>query len=277
MMEIVWIVGSAYCGSSLLNLMLDHLPEAYGLGEASYLWRDRSQDIFCTGCRAPIGSWCPQYAGLAPERFYAGCFERTDASVLVDSSKSIEAFIAKPREPFRTRVIVLSKAPHEAAWSMREHGRFDWWNRNPRHESIADCLQDWAAEYAAALSRIETSFAAEDVLTVTYRELSQSPQVTIDRIADWLSITRATLPQGEAFWRSDSHILGGNPAISSALAGDAAIGCPRAAYLGGKYLNRWPGVRYDDTWTTDRAFVAECQRRWDVVADVCSKLGHDRL
>ena len=93
-LNVIAILGLPYCGSTLLNLMLDSHPEIRGVGE---IWplAEPGGDFArsCTNC----GEACPHFTParlrvLSPNNFYAdiACFFGT--RILADSSKSLEWF-----------------------------------------------------------------------------------------------------------------------------------------------------------------------------------------
>lgn len=277
-MRVVWIVGQAYCGSTLLNLLLNTQPRVAGIGEGWQVWRSGRTDAPCTRCLRPVND-CDFYRDWQGGPFYHYCLDRYRAHVVVDASKSAEWLLAKPFEPaYEHRVIVLSKAPHEAAWSLIQHARHDTWDpewegnlsrfRGPLAGAVDLAYGSYFAEYREHLQCLHTAaqICNTAIRAVTYRDLATRPEGVIAELCDWIGVQFSVDALRADLWRTQTHIVGGNPAILSEVTQDALpVPCDRSIYLGGKYPARRGRIEYDDTWTEQAGFLAECRsayRRW---------------
>jgi hypothetical protein len=116
-LNVIAILGLPYCGSTLLNLMLDSHPDICGVGEVCSL-ADPSSTLsrVCTNC----GEDCPRFTpervrALGPENFYADIAGFFGASLLADSSKSLEWFAKSTtfpsHRPLRFLPVLVVKHP----------------------------------------------------------------------------------------------------------------------------------------------------------------------
>lgn len=116
-LNVIAILGLPYCGSTLLNLMLDSHPEIRGVGE---IWTlaEPGGDFArsCTNC----GEMCPHFTpdrlrALTQNNFYADIAGFFGTRTLVDSSKSLEWFAKSAafpsRQPLRFFPVLVVKHP----------------------------------------------------------------------------------------------------------------------------------------------------------------------
>ncbi|HUY88534.1 MAG TPA: hypothetical protein VMV10_07355 [Pirellulales bacterium] len=238
------IIGTPYCGSSLLNLLLDSQPAVRGLGEALNLLPGQPPAP-CSRCGEHVGA-CPLYKATDRSRFYGSLFDfYPNSSVLIDSSKDFSwCFLLHRFEPaFAYKPIVLSKAPHEFARS--------WLGHHPGDSAPAAYLR-YIEFYTQQLDWLACQpwFTPGDCKAIAYRELARRPQRALKGVCDFLGVPYSWDP---AWWRSDSHIIGGN-GIVSAQTSPAPTGAARDPdYLNGKYRGRFHTIFYDAQWRTDAA------------------------
>jgi hypothetical protein len=259
------MIGTLYTGSSLLNLLLDSQPRVRGLGEAVGLTTLRDS-AHCNLCGGP---GCPLSASVDQGRFYGSIFDfYGDCDVLVDSSKSLELSVdLHPWEPdFERRIILLSKAPHEFAYS--------WLGHHP-HDSVEGAFEQYLSFYSGQLGRLSGAgwFEQTRCVRVTYRELARRTAATISRVCEFLD---TPYHPGVLNWQTDSHIIGGNWMVAAQVQNYAtAFANPK--YLRGKYAGRLHTIFYDDQWRSDPPFLQHClaiyQRRQHELAPLLNELG----
>jgi hypothetical protein len=152
---VAFIIGTSYCGSSLLKLLLDALPGVSGLGEAVHLSHPDGP-AHCNLCRRGVRD-CAIARRVDANRFYASLFDvYAGCTVLVDSSKSLASCVgAHPVEPqFACKAVLLSKSPHEFAWSWIGHHPWetpaaafrryiDYYTDQLEQRALATCLSPW--------------------------------------------------------------------------------------------------------------------------------------
>src|SRR5208282_303839 len=109
MRKVAFIAGTAYCGSSLLNLLLDtQAPAIRGLGERSQT--DGEAGGPCVVCNSSLKD-CRLYSQWNGRGFYEFNFNHYDCGTLVDSSKRTNMLLqGMGREPdFKYYVLHMSK------------------------------------------------------------------------------------------------------------------------------------------------------------------------
>jgi len=95
--KVLATIGLSYCGSTLLNLMLDSHPEIYGVGEAHWLlrdWEKKSVNNYakprCVTCGFECAYWTEDALKNAPKTgFYSYVAEMFNTNVIVDTSKQL--------------------------------------------------------------------------------------------------------------------------------------------------------------------------------------------
>jgi hypothetical protein len=275
MKKIVFVAGTAFCGSSLLNILLDtQNPAIRGLGERSQT--DGEAGGPCILCNKYI-SECQLYSQWTGRRFYEFNFNHYDCSTLVDSSKRTNILLrAMAEEPhFQYFVLHMSKTPHAAAFSVLKHWQYDYWDV-PLDKSKRDmtaAMDVWLGTNRLYLEEVRRGMV-EAVKHVHYDDLALNSAAVIENICQWLG--EPFSPTQLRQWRSPTtHILGGNPAILMQVLGQDVL---PDNYLGGKYAERTGKIFVDEAWQHDKAFLTNCVRAYRRMAKrldpVLSALGY---
>ncbi|TWU42535.1 sulfotransferase [Novipirellula artificiosorum] len=252
---VVYILGTSYSGSSLLNSLLDSQPRTRGLGEAVHLV-SKPTDAWCSRCQCPI-SECQLQPKTNPDRFYESLFEAyPETDCIVNSSKhwgQCFRLMPIPPQPYRICLVVLSKSLEEFAHSYARHDQC----------SVTEAFDEWVSFYEHLLGSIDSILAnaattevqqtlcsrisQDRVATVTYRELATATDATMERLCDELA-----LPFDRAFrnrlWHGDTCTIGGNNAIYAQQTGNVAFFQQESEYLDGKYLGQHQSIFYDNQW-----------------------------
>ena len=243
-----YVIGSAYSGSSLLNICLDAQPRVRGLGEAVNLYAGNTA-AHCNLCAKPICD-CPVYQAVDSTRFYASLFDYyADCDLLIDSSKSSTAcFATHPFEPeFDHKVCLLSKAPHEFAHS--------WVGHHPE-QSVDAAFEVYISYYSMQLELMSWGqwLKPWQSLRVTYRQLTTRTESVLLQLAGFLGFSSPVAPS----WETTTHVVGGNWMVAAQTRAQRNLFTEGHLYLGGKYNHRFRTVFYDGHWRGDRPFVGEC-------------------
>lgn len=283
-LKVVWIVGMAYSGSSLLNALLNSQPGIRGVGEGAWVYRKGHVGGPCTYCQTPTADCC-LYGTFDGTDFYtnsAAHYENTN--VIVDSSKHARWLVEHAAEEPNCDyfAILLSKTPHEQAFSLLGHYKWDHWNPDKRHHSVSACFRSYDKAYRKYISVLSAYFGrqyAKRVRTIHYREMAADPVATISRICDWIGSDFDRHPILAGWNDTDTHILGGNPAIISQLTGNDSLSfaVARNEYLQGKYSDRSESIFVDRCWESDPLFCKRCRKSYElehVSNDVLCTLGH---
>ncbi len=254
MKKVAFIAGTAYCGSSLLNILLDtQAPAIRGLGESSQT--DTEGGGPCAVCNSSVGD-CRLYSQWDGRNFYEFNFNHYGCSTLIDSSKRTNMLLQRMAgEPqFKYYVLHMSKTPHAAAYSIMKHWEHDSWDV-PLSESkrdISEAFKVWIETNQLYIDELELYGAnVEGVKSIQYDALVRDPAAVIEDICQWLGAPFNL--QGLQSWQAPTtHILGGNPGVLMQVLGERAL---PENYLGGKYAEKKGKIFADEVWRRDAAFL----------------------
>jgi hypothetical protein len=187
---------------------------------------------------------------LGDDNFWAdafACYPETE--VLVDASKHpslmVDYMPPVPAE-YPTSHFVLSKLPHEFAWSYTRHSLTEVGLAFVRWVEVYKCIRDFACE------------RLDPIVTLNYVELASKPGETIRKLCEHLSVTFDEVACADPWGREiTTCMLGGNNAVYAQVdKGSNLFDDP--TYLSGKYLGKRGQVFLDEQWKTDLVFVAKC-------------------
>jgi len=229
MNKIIYVFGTSWCGSSLLNALLDSEPGVRGLGEVWKVWKMHRPEL-CWKCGS---GECVFFARWPKGRnFFEWAFEKYACHTIIDTSKHWAK--APLHGNYRVMNMILSKSPHEHAASyVRRFGRFGArgkWS-----------FVDWIDWYGDSLKA-----AGPDPLTLTYRMLATSPTSSVKKVMAWAG----NQPTGKRAMRkldTGTHIYGGSPAMQQ-------------QYERGDIRK----TAYDDAWKADKPFRKACHQAYAV-------------
>ena len=248
---VAYVISTAYSGSSLLNLLLDAHPRIRGLGEAVHFVAQRRKP-HCVRCQRPVQE-CPVSRAVDRDAFYRSLFEYyRDCDVLVDSSKLAGACLGAHRfEPkLDHKVLLLSKAPHEFA--------FSWIGHHPR-DTLTTAFRRYLDFYESEIETLSRQpwFRPWSSLPVTYRNVATTPDRTVEQICEFLGVERRPVEQ---WWKTDTHVVGGNWMVAAQANNRRKLFDNLDWYLRGKYQHRYHTVFYDSQWQRDSEFLQGCLR-----------------
>ena len=252
MKKVVFVAGTAFCGSSLLNILLDtQTPAIRGLGERSQTAGEGGGP--CVVCNSSVKE-CRLYSQWNGKDFYEFNFNHYGCSTLIDSSKRTNLLRqGMAQEPqFKYYVLHMSKTPHAAAYSIMKHWQYDYWDVpvTGSKRDIGEAFHVWIETNKLYVDELR-GVKVKGRKPVHYEGLVRNPAAAVEEICRWLE---------EPFdlkrlhdWRSPTtHILGGNPAILMQVLGQDVL---PGNYLGGKYAQQNGGIFADEAWKRDRDFL----------------------
>lgn len=267
---VCWILGTAYSGSSLLNLLLDGQPGVRGMGEAFHFISGKERP-WCTVCQTSVLE-CSLKKYVDEDEFYQSIFRfYTDCNILVDSSKWWKfCAIDHGIEPgICYKAVFISKTPHEFAYSLIHHNA----QADARH-AFLEWIQCYRSHLRVANKALQ--LAEGDVVSIPYQEMSDSPIDTVQNLCEFLNVP-FDLRRAEEWWKTDSHIIGGNNAVHAQVTGEEWFDESKD-YLQGKYSGKFRKIFRDDHWRKDIAFRSECSRLYNELAGeldpILIELGH---
>lgn len=246
---VCWILGTAYSGSSLLNLLLDGQPGSRGLGEAIHLILE-SGNPWCARCQTEIKR-CPLKQAVCEKEFYRSIFDfYGDCRVLIDSSKwwkycAVDHGI---ESGLRYQAVFLSKLPHEFAHSFVSHSR-----EGDVRKAFLDWIQCYRSTWRAA--RTFPRLDPDRILSLPYHHLVTQPDRAVKELCDALEV-RFSPEKQSRWWETDSHIVGGNNSIYAQTAGPGWFAA-NEDYLRGKYSGKYRQIFLDDHWKSNQALIRQ--------------------
>lgn len=257
---VLYVMGTSYSGSSLLNALLDNQPGIRGLGEAHYFGKPDAQ-VYCAVCKVLVLE-CEFKKTLLPSALdlYDKVFAADpETQVLVNASKHPSLLWRPPIPPgVRAAAVVLAKSPHAFAHSYGVH--------HPESGSVPAWLTEWfevhvlllrclarAAHSILALDREEPAIPPELTCVLQYRRLATDTAGVVQQICKMLG--QPFDPQAMQLWghAKGTHTVGGNYAVWCQRVKDIQFFETRE-YLDGKYREQWGQVFHDEVWRADEPF-----------------------
>jgi len=180
--------------------MLGSNSRAQYLGELNRMFRDDAEA--CSLC-TKRGQWCPVFHNMdkvRPRDVHQVLLERTERQVIVDNSKSLTWARKSLDRPFDKRFIHLLRDPRAVVYS---------WQRRGRTKGI----EQWIEENYAI--RQFLTDAGLDYRVVTYNELADHTDETMERLCSWLGL--AYEQRQMVYWEFEHHGAGRNGATASFL------------------------------------------------------------
>ncbi len=205
---VVFIGGTAYSGSTLLNLVIANDPQGFSCGEVhafvhpylDYHWRPNCGcgDLDCR-------FWQP-YGDIRPDSVHRWLFERVPGiRLVVDSSKDVGWIrpnaVRLQRRDIIVHKILVWKTPAEFLASRQKRGQLAGW------------ANSWIYYHRAFLA------AFPDCVTVRYESLVSDP-ATLDAICKVVGI--ANFPGKTEYWNKEQHTLFGNSSARIHLVSEAS-------------------------------------------------------
>jgi tetratricopeptide (TPR) repeat protein len=210
---VILIVGSSYCGSTLLNVLLGAHPLIGAGGEMHWLVRsseaERQKEGRCAFCGDACPVWTPQLRSrLAANNIYDEAAAAFGVPIICDASKMPDwsRFMAGHTAASRTRVMLVKHPLRHVASFVEKARRREG---QSEHGDIDRVLNDLHHLYAAARrERVD--------LTLRYEDLVSDPRGAITPL-----LGRVDLEYDAAMdnWRAaPHHHIGGNAGPRSQIA-----------------------------------------------------------
>jgi hypothetical protein len=194
--KVIFIGGSSYSGSTMLDMMLANHPEGFSAGEIHALfhpYRPHHFDPEC-GCGEPDCTFWMRVKKGGKKNIYKSIFSiLPEVSLIVDSSKD-PWWIRQQSEYLKQHDIqaynlLIWKDPLAFAHSMLKRNRKGW-------------KKAWRNYYRLYLSIIS------HYVPVSYQELAKKPDQTLQKVCN-----KVDIPYHQSqkyFWNKKHHTLFGN-------------------------------------------------------------------
>lgn len=294
---VVAIMGPSFCGSSLMNMMLDSHPGIFGAGEVYRILKADGK-VYCSICLKSCPIWDnPTFRqGLTAASLYEECARRTGKPVVADSSKVVRHFADVKRAADVTGYVpvVLTKHPVRLAASylansvipkkvgVEAYAREGWKALN-RSEVTAD-LQGYIARlsdvYARAHAQAE-KLATGRVHAVQYEYLVMETRRALEPV-----LNAAGLVWDDrilSYTNHEHHPVGGNAAAHYTVQRQSNPDRQRQrerkmlpeklAYYKDRRGERWLDDKYQDFFSDEMIEAMMASRGYDTL---CARMGYDR-
>lgn len=194
---IIQISGTAFSGSTLLDLMLSNDDNAFSCGEMYNLFKPSKKQYYEAECSCTNEN-CDFWHDVkkkGSETVWESLREYfPETNTFIDSSKNIEWYERikemTAQHNYNYRNILIWKTPAEYAYSCLKRGR----------------IGNWKESYINYHLQFFNTF--NDPLTVNYSELVSKPAPKLKKICDRINIPY--FPGKEEYWTREYHTLFGS-------------------------------------------------------------------
>lgn len=217
-LNVVCIVGLAYCGSTLLNLILDSHPDIFGGGELHWIIKRQHTKIGfnleCTHCGRSCPVWTERnFRIFSEEDFYSTLSGITRYRNIVDSSKNWSWFsriIPLHSKTTHFFPVLLVKHPIRHLASLYHNATTS--KTNPEFSNLNNAPNILLNYYSSILSELDefssTYPGTAPPLVIRYEDIVRNLEETITPILKYLELS--FLPELHNFYTIPHHQLGGN-------------------------------------------------------------------
>lgn len=225
MTKLVGILGANYCGSTVMDMVMNTHPDMVGVGElnlvteGSFNPKNAVSKIGCEICHYS-GNTCPilpkegfPYQMATVHREIA---ERAGVDWVVDSSKAARIYrkYEKAKSADGYWYFVLIKTPEAAAASYVKHytpPHPEWapdFKGSPTGDEIA---KTWCNHYKQILDFVK----GRQHIVIKYEEFAEDPKSTLTRVSEFLGVQDAFDISGYGDVKYGHHRIAGNYAAKT--------------------------------------------------------------
>jgi hypothetical protein len=242
--KLVFILGTAHCGSTLLSLILGSHSRCFNVGEISNLPRlYNNNKPICSICEGECSFWDREFSKkelemlstglsncrvnkfipLKMEKFYRELINdqlfkpyslvasKTDADVIIDSTKTLYWI----ENGLKLKELNSSHFETYILYIVRD-GRAVLNSYLKRDKSLTiEKFSDLWKKRVQANEVFFEKFAPEKKLKLAYESFATNPEETIKNICTFLNINY--LPEIIQYWKYNHHIISGNIGTKSLI------------------------------------------------------------
>jgi hypothetical protein len=211
--RLIFILGTAYCGSTLLGQCLSNRPQALFVGEIYDVYKGWRTPR--CGCEFIRGEKCSFWDGFTFDETIYQQLKFALSVLIIDASKYPEWILRHARAMEDSRVIVMFKDPESFLFSWHKRGQVLDWGRHvetPATKTIEAHLKLYVQWYELAMN------AGLDDRTwfLSHEAFSLDPVLSLLELHSFLGIPYR--PGQEHYWeKTDNHILGSNGGVLSQI------------------------------------------------------------
>lgn len=257
----LYVLGTSYCGSSVVNALLGAHPQIAAMGELLHL-ANGSETQPCSRCRTSV-SHCRTYKHIrqhAPAELYQELWQLWGKPVvIVNTSKWWDAcFRLMPLPPpdWRIRVMVLSRPMHEFAFSFMQHGDGTFLCGCETWMTFYEFILQQLDRVEDALTRVfERVISPDDVIMVPYARAVTTGMLSLyTRSKGKLGLGLRDVDLLKSpWWEPRCCSFGGNAAMHAQYTDDAK-------YFEGseKYHDKQRTLFVDAAWEQQPWIIEQC-------------------
>ena len=199
MKKVIFIAGTSYSGSSMLDMMLGSSDSSFSAGEVRALFHPskKHQILPPCGCGDIQCDIWKKIKKDGADRLYAKIFDMFEnVDTIIDSSKNY-FWIAKQRKMLKDQkimsaILLIWKYPEEFALSRLKRRQFENWEKA------------WLEYHKMFFSIYKNS----NIRAICYRDLVKEPGFKLEQICKNYGIGFS--PKMTFFWEKKHHMLFGN-------------------------------------------------------------------
>lgn len=243
--KVLFILGTAHCGSTLLALILDSHPDCFTVGEISnFPQLHKSGKSICSICKGTCNFWDEKFSKqelnklslgfsntrlnplipLKVERLlreavkdtvfhpYSTIAAKTSAQVIVDSTKVAQWIDAESQLP------EFKQDLDAYLIHLVRDGRAIMHSYFKRERNASMTVKDFSNMWLKRIAQNEAlyeKFPADRRLKVAYEDLATHPEETVKQVCNFLNIPFK--PDILKFWAFEHHIISGNSGTRSMI------------------------------------------------------------
>ena len=263
MKQVIHVLGTSYCGSTVLNQLLNTMPGVRGFNELWHFY-EPDTEAYCSNCECHM-SECKLATQLDKTKLWSSLFEAyPDMHVIVETSKHPTLLELCPPVPetFKNQFLVLYKLPHEFAWSYLVHENLTTTEANLR--------KAWAVglEVYQAIKTYLDSNSLDAVPCIAYEYLCPGGDAFLDLQLAALKLPPTALATRRNPWQKTKSpatcMFGGNNAVYAQTTANRAFFEEEVTHLTAKYQGKYHQVFYDDSWQKNPNYLDLCHKLYGV-------------
>ena len=248
--QVLFILGTAHSGSTLLSLMLGSHAQMFALGEISNLpdFHERKRPI-CDVCEGKCNFWDTQFKPIE-QKHLANCLsnQRLSKYIPLKVERQIRGLIGRD-QIFKPYTTIFSKLPESTevlidstktvAWIKQQlqlpefktqatkginpkllylvrDGRAimaSYLRRKPQL-NMKELSQKWVKRITASQAFFDR-FPKAERMCISYEELATKTETTLQKVCDFLELDYA--PELVHYWEKEHHFVSGNTGTRSLI------------------------------------------------------------
>ncbi len=235
--KVIFIGGSSYSGSTMLDMMISNTCEGFSAGEVEFLFQPLRPHHYSPECGCgdtECTLWHDVYRAGA-NRLYKTIFRRFEnITFIVDSSKDPWWFLKQSRSLKRQNIdvfhILIWKEPEAFSHSKLKRRQKEW-------------RKSWVNYHRLYFSLIK------DYTCIPYKTLARDPEKTLSDLC--LNIGLPFRNGQERFWEKKHHTLFGNNSTKYHIRGDQTLTANKSAMEQNLKRHDYRSIYYENKYQSE--------------------------